>query len=173
MSDNYSPRSADNADPDVDPARRAAKQHSKSSVSFSPRVETIAPPEDSKPLLAGESDESELVKFTPGFVGRIRDSKILEVANDLAPDERVQVTMRNVSVTAKSRVANREFETVASAFAAPAHAFKSKARTDILSNITTVFTPGHVCCVVGPPQCGKSTLLRLIILIIFKPQEIF
>ena len=103
-------------------------------------------------------------QFSDGFVNRYTDDEINELCRELVPQERVQVDLRNVSVCAQTRAQTREFDNVWQTLMSPLKRLtgSAKERVDILSNITTSFTPGSLCVIIGPPQCGKSTLLKLI-----------
>ena len=69
-----------------------------------------------------------------------------------------------MSVTGNTKIKTREFETVGSTFL---HMFtgwfhKETQKTDLLTNVTTAFAPGSLTIVIGPPESGKSTLLKMV-----------
>ena len=106
--------------------------------------------EGTKPLPRG-------VTFSDGFTNKYSEEEIMELEKSLIPPERVQVDLRNVTVSSESRAQTREFNTVFQSLFSWVSMFTTKKeRVDILSNITTSFTPGSLCVVIGPPQCGKS-----------------
>lgn len=115
-------------------------------------------PEEELDLLSKEDR-----KWSAGFATRIDDKQYQKMVRSLLPRERAHVTLRNVSVSAQPHIRGREFDTVWTAFLSPFRAcFTKKEDKTILSNLTTCFEPGALCLVIGPPQCSKTALLKLV-----------
>ena len=96
-----------------------------------------------------------------GFVDEYPEEYILQTARVIAPQDAAQVVLNDITVTAMLKVQKTEVSTVGGSFLAPFTKTEQE-KKKLLDGITTVFSPKHLCVIVGPPQCGKSTLLRLV-----------
>ncbi|KAF0684231.1 hypothetical protein As57867_023712, partial [Aphanomyces stellatus] len=70
-----------------------------------------------------------------------------------------EIRMHDISYTATVKPSDTRIQTLASAFNITSS--RSKAETKfILKNINAIFKPGTMTLVLGPPGCGKTTLLK-------------
>ncbi|ETV89951.1 hypothetical protein H310_15211 [Aphanomyces invadans] len=73
-----------------------------------------------------------------------------------------EIRMKNVDYIAPISHHDSQIETLASAFRLPSLGGKKEEAKYILKNVNAIFKPGTMTLVVGPPSCGKTSLLKLL-----------
>ncbi|CAK4124382.1 unnamed protein product [Aphanomyces euteiches] len=71
-----------------------------------------------------------------------------------------EIRLRHVDYTAVVGASESQIRTLASTFQLPTFTRNHKHTKYILKNINAIFKPGTMTLVLGPPGCGKTTLLK-------------
>eukprot|EP00960_Hanusia_phi_P065041 765983-Hanusia_phi.AAC.9 len=106
--------------------------------------------------------------FRPGLPDRLSQVEIMKGASKLYGTKHgpCYVTLQDVSIKGRVDVSSVDFPTVGTSILGLIHTLtlrsKPVCKNDILSDVTTAFAPGKLCLLIGAPQSGKSTLLKLI-----------
>ncbi|EQC30661.1 hypothetical protein SDRG_11716 [Saprolegnia diclina VS20] len=73
-----------------------------------------------------------------------------------------EIRLRGVSYTAKVKPSDSSVQTLASSFSPPSLSCTTIQTRVILNNIDAHLKPGSMTLILGPPGCGKTSLLKLI-----------
>eukprot|EP00960_Hanusia_phi_P007835 224108-Hanusia_phi.AAC.1 len=119
-------------------------------------------------LDAGNSSASLQELLRPGVQTRYAQLELMELAKTIVGHRQgpCYVTLKDVNIEGKAKVMMIEFQTVATAALSMITSLFRKSERfctkHILNHVTTAFAPAKICLLIGPPQSGKTTILKYI-----------